>query len=90
MVNLDLATEQKSLRLQEKELEGREFIPDVKELRDDRAFFYRENAYPGVYEYDYFVRALVKGKYAHMPAVVSEMYFPENFGRTQGGYFEIQ
>lgn len=90
IVNLDLATEQKSLRLQEKELEGREFMPQIKELRDDRAFLYQENVYPGVYEYDYFIRALVKGKYAHMPAVVSEMYFPENFGRTRGGYFEIR
>ncbi|KKQ55631.1 MAG: hypothetical protein US74_C0026G0006, partial [Parcubacteria group bacterium GW2011_GWA2_38_13] len=88
IVNLDLATEQKSLRLQEQELEGREFIPQIKELRDDRAFLYQENVYPGVYEYDYFIRALVKGKYTHMPAVVSEMYFPENFGRTRGGYFE--
>jgi len=90
IVNLDLATEQKSLRLQEQELEGREFIPQIKELRDDRAFLYQENVYPGVYEYDYFIRALVKGKYTHMPAVVSEMYFPENFGRTRGGYFEIR
>lgn len=90
IVNLDLATEQKSLRLQEKELEGREFISDFKELRDDRAFFFKEEVEPGVYEIEYFVRALIKGKFTHLPAVVSEMYFPENFGRTAGGYFEIK
>ena len=45
---------------------------------------------PGVYEYDYFVRALIPGKYHHLPAVVSEMYFPENFGRTRGEYFAVK
>jgi len=43
-----------------------------------------------VYEFDYYVRALIRGKFTHLPAVVSEMYFPENFGRTNGGYFEIK
>ncbi len=90
IVNLDLATEQKSLRLQESELDGREFYPTFKELRDDRAFLYVDNLAPGVYEYDYYVRALIKGKFTHLPAIASEMYFPENFGRTAGGYFEIK
>ena len=90
IVNLDLATEQKSLLLQEKEILGREFIPDFKELHDDRAFLYKERLMPGVYEFDYFARALINGKFIHLPAVVSEMYFPENFGRTGGEYFEIK
>jgi len=90
IVNLGLATEQKSLRLQEKEIKGREFIPDFKELRDDRAVLFKEYLTPGVYEFDYFVRALTKGKFTHLPARVSEMYSPENFGRTPGGYFEIR
>ena len=90
IVNLDLATEQKSLLLQEKELEGREFYPDFKELYDDRAFLYKENVSPGVYEFDYWVRALIKGKFTHLPTHVSEMYFPENFGRTAGSLFEIK
>ncbi len=90
IVNLDLATEQKSLRLQEKELKGREFNPDFKELHDDRAFLFKEHLEPGVYEFDYYVRALIKGKFSHLPTLVSEMYFPENFGRTAGSYFEIK
>lgn len=90
IVNLDLATEQKSLLLQEKEILGREFIPDFKELYDDRAFLYKERLMPGVYEFDYFARALISGTFIHLPAVVSEMYFPENFGRTGGEYFEIK
>lgn len=90
IVNLDLATEQKSLLLQETELEGRELHPSFKEFYDDRAFFFTESLSPGVYEFDYYVRALIKGKFIHLPSVVSEMYFPENFGRTAAGYFEIK
>ena len=90
IVNLELATEEKSLRLQETELKGREFTPDFEEIRDDRVFLFKENLEPGVYEFDYYVRALIPGKFNHLPAVVSEMYFPENFGRTNGGYFEIE
>jgi len=90
IVNLELATEEKSLRLQERELEGRDFRSDFKEIRDDQLFLFKENLGPGVYEFDYYVRALIRGKFTHLPAVVSEMYFPENFGRTNGGYFEIK
>lgn len=90
IVNLDLSTEQKSLRLQEKELTSRELIPDFKEIHDDRLFLYVEYLGPGVYEFEYFVRPLIKGKFIHLPAHISEMYFPENFGRTDGRYFEIE
>ena len=92
IVNLELATEQKSLLLQEKEIKenNRELYPNFTELHDDRAFVFKERIEPGVYEFDYYVRALTKGKFTHLPAVVSEMYFPENFGRTAGSYFEIK
>ena len=90
IVNLDLATEEKSLRLQERELKGREFQPDFKEMHDDRLFLFKENLSPGVYEFEYYVRALIKGKFLHLPAVISEMYFPETFGRTEGRYFEVK
>lgn len=106
IVNLELATEEKSLRLKgEKKSEPGNYYeedyycpdcndkilrPNFKEIRDDRAFLFVENFNPGVYEFDYYVRALTKGKFHHLPAVVSEMYFPENFGRTSGGYFEIK
>ncbi len=90
IVNLELATEEKSLRLQEQELKGREFIPDFKEIRDDKVFLYREQLSPGVYEFDYYTRSLIQGKFIHLPTQISEMYFPENFGRTDGRYFEIK
>lgn len=62
---------------------------DAEEMRDDRLFLFRERLPAGVYEYEYFVRALVPGVFHHLPAVVSELYFPENFGRTGGDYFKI-
>ena len=67
-----------------------QFNPDFEETHDDRVFLFKENAAPGVYEYEYYIRALVPGTYHHLPAVASEMYFPEIFGRTAGEYFTIQ
>jgi hypothetical protein len=63
--------------------------PDSNESHDDRLFLFKQRLEPGVYEYDYFVRALIPGSFHHLPAVVSEMYFPENFGRTRGESFSI-
>ncbi|MDD5621307.1 MAG: alpha-2-macroglobulin family protein [Candidatus Pacebacteria bacterium] len=90
IVNMDLATEQKSLRLQETELVGREIYPNFKELRDDRAFIFKEHMYPGVYEFDYYIRAFSPGEYSHLPAMIYEMYTPENFGRSAGQTFIVE
>ena len=65
------------------------FYPDAEEIHDDRVFLFKEHLPAGVYEYTYFVRALVPGVFHHLPAVVSELYFPENFGRTRGEYFTV-
>ncbi len=65
------------------------FQPDAEELRDDRLFLFAERVPPGVYHYDYFVRALVPGTFHHLPAITNEMYFPENFGRSRGELFKI-
>lgn len=67
----------------------RTFDPDAEESHDDRLFLFKENVSPGIYEFDYFVRALIPGSYHHLPAVVSEMYFPENFSRTHGEKFTV-
>jgi len=68
----------------------RTFYPDAEESHDDRLFLFKEKVQPGVYEYDYFLRALIPGSYNHLPALVSELYFPENFGRTAGEAFVIK
>jgi len=64
--------------------------PDATEAHNDRIFLFSQHLSPGVYTYDYFVRALILGTYNHLPAVVSELYTPENFGRTGGGYLTVQ
>lgn len=66
------------------------FSPDFEESHDDRVVLFKERLQPGVYEYDYFVRALIPGAYNLLPTVVSELYFPEHFGRTEGKYFTVE
>ena len=90
IVNLDLATEDKSLILTEKEVLNRSLYPDFKEIRDDRYFVYKDILSPGIYEFDYYARALVKGEFLQLPCIVSEMYTPENFGRTASNYFVVK
>lgn len=99
IVNLDLATEQKSLLLEDgykrdkdywRRYFDRSLYPQYKAIHNDRVFLYLDYLSPGVYEFEYFARALIKGKFTQLPAKASEMYFPENFGRTQGRFFEIE
>jgi len=65
------------------------FQPNAQELHDDRLVAFSEKLASGVYEFDYYVRALIPGKYHLLPSVASELYFPENFGRSEGRYVEI-
>jgi len=67
----------------------REFHPDQKELHDDRLFLFKDHLAAGVYEYEYYIRALVPGKFQHLPAKMEEMYYPEVFGRTAGEFFNV-
>lgn len=99
LVNFNLSTENSSLVEGEEATDNSDnwwgyddgkFRPDRTELRDDRVFLFKEEVGPGTYTYDYYVRVLIPGKFLHLPAVVSEMYFPENFGRTEGGMFEVK
>ncbi|MFH0856787.1 MAG: hypothetical protein V1860_02725, partial [bacterium] len=92
LINFNLETSDQSL----KEEEPRGFYydetllrPDNEEFRDDRLMLFKENLSPNTYHYEYFIRALVPGKFHHLPAIISEMYTPENFGRTNGEYFEV-
>lgn len=65
------------------------FHPDFEELRDDRVFAFAEDVRPGTYTYEYYLRATTPGTFSHLPAVASELYFPENFGRTGGSTFTV-
>lgn len=61
-----------------------------KEFRNDRLFLFADSLPKGVYEYDYFVQVASEGEFHHPPALVSEMYFPENFGRTRGEWMKVE
>jgi len=60
---------------------------DHSELRDDRLFLFSEQLAAGTYEYDYYLRVLTAGEFAHLPARAWAMYTPEVWGRTGGGGF---
>ncbi|MGC9522901.1 MAG: alpha-2-macroglobulin family protein, partial [Anaerolineae bacterium] len=62
---------------------------DREEMRDERAVFYASRLSPGTYEVCYYLRAAVPGEYRVLPAMVSEMYFPEVWSRTEGTIFTV-
>jgi uncharacterized protein YfaS (alpha-2-macroglobulin family) len=60
------------------------------EFRDDQVFLFADELPPGVYKYEYLVRATTPGKFHLRPARAWEMYYPETFGQTAGDWMEIR
>ncbi len=59
------------------------------ELRDEKAVLFATYLPRGTYEYTYLIRASLPGEYRVVPTHAYEMYFPEVFGRSDGGLFTI-
>jgi hypothetical protein len=59
------------------------------ELRDEKAALFATYLPRGTYEYNYQIRASLAGEYRVIPTHAEEMYFPEVFGRGDGGVFTI-
>jgi len=59
------------------------------ELRDEKVALFSTYLPRGTYEYAYLIRASVPGEFLLMPTTAYEMYFPETFGRSDGGRFII-
>jgi len=59
------------------------------ELRDEKAVLFATYLPRGTYEYTYLIRASLPGEYRLIPTHAYEMYFPEVFGRSDGGLFTI-
>ncbi len=59
------------------------------ELRDEKAVLFATYLPRGTYEYTYLIRASLAGEYKAIPTHAYEMYFPEVFGRSDGGLFTI-
>jgi hypothetical protein len=60
------------------------------ELRDEKVALFAQYLPRGTYEYTYLMRASVPGEFLVMPASAYEMYFPEVFGRSDGGKFIVE
>jgi hypothetical protein len=59
------------------------------ELRDEKAVLFATYLPKGTYEYTYSIRASVPGQFRVIPTHAAEMYFPEVFGRGDGGLFKV-
>ena len=59
------------------------------EMRDEKVVLFATYLPRGTYEYTYLMRASVPGQFLVMPANAYEMYFPEVFGRSDGGKFVV-
>jgi uncharacterized protein YfaS (alpha-2-macroglobulin family) len=60
------------------------------ELRDEKVALFATYLPKGTYEYTYQIRAGLDGTYNVLPAHAEQMYFPEVFGRSDGGQFVIE
>ncbi|MDQ2807455.1 MAG: Ig-like domain-containing protein, partial [Chloroflexota bacterium] len=59
------------------------------EVRDDRVALFADSVGPGTYSYEYFARATTPGTYMAQPAQAKLLYFPDVFGRSDGGTFTV-
>jgi hypothetical protein len=59
------------------------------EVRDDRVMYFADYLPKGVYEIDYYVRSTSTGKFADLPVIAQETYYPEVFGRSAGRIFTV-
>jgi uncharacterized protein YfaS (alpha-2-macroglobulin family) len=59
------------------------------EIRDEKVALFADYLPRGTYEYTYLLRASVPGEYLIPPTVAYEMYFPEVWGRSDGGTFTV-
>ena len=74
-----------SIKNKKKEKGNYEMLyPSSTETLDDRRFVFVQSLSPGEYVYEYFIRARTVGTFTGYPAIVSELYSPEVFGRSGG------
>lgn len=62
---------------------GSSFYCDYRELREDRALFFRDHVWPGTYRIQYLARVRAAGTATAPAAKIEEMYHPERFGLTE-------
>ncbi len=60
------------------------------DIRDNRVALFARFVPKGVYEYTYFAQATTPGEFSLPPATAYEQYFPEVWGRSDGGTFAVK
>jgi hypothetical protein len=60
------------------------------EMRDEKVALFAQYLPRGTYEYTYLMRASIPGEFLVMPSTAYEMYYPEVFGRSDGGKFTVE
>jgi uncharacterized protein YfaS (alpha-2-macroglobulin family) len=60
------------------------------EMRDEKVALFAQYLPRGTYEYTYLMRAGVPGEFLVIPTTAYQMYFPEVFGRSDGGKFTVE
>jgi hypothetical protein len=59
------------------------------EMRDDRVALFATYLAPGTYTYSYTMRVTSAGTFNVIPAFANAQYFPEVFGRSEGGALKV-
>ena len=59
------------------------------ELTDEQAIFFARALLAGTYQVIYRLRAVLPGVYQTMPATARAVYFPELWGRSEGGVLGV-
>ena len=62
---------------------GGDWFSDYRELRRDRALFFRNHLAPGSYTIAYLARVRAAGEATAPPAKMEEMYHPDRFGLSE-------
>lgn len=65
------------------------WLPNHSELRDEKVALFATYLPAGAYTYSYQIRASLPGRFLTLPATGYEMYFPDVWGRSAGGVFEV-
>mgnify|MGYP006944203394 CR=1 FL=1 len=59
------------------------------EIRDEKVALFADYVPRDTYEYTYLIRASVPCQFFFQPTTAYEMYFPEVWGRSDGGTFRV-
>lgn len=90
VVDIEVATKMNYLKSTSRETIVSYFYPDFVEVKEDRVLLFKDKLLPGVYDFDYYVRASTRGSFTYPSSIVSEMNNKNRFGKTGVFVFEVK